>query len=344
MGDWKKQALGLGIALSGALAFEATGLPLPFLFGALGACLVAALVGLRFRDLGNVSKGARTILGVAAGASITPQVLSALPQMATTILLIPVFIAVIALVGLPFFRALGFDRTTAWYAAMPGGLQDMVIFGEEAGGDPRALSLIHATRVLVIITLTPLVATRLYGVSLEHSIGDAALDTPISELLMMTFAAIGGWKLAERFKLFGAAILGPMIVAACLAQFGLLHARPPREAIMAAQLFIGLGIGAHYVGITVRELGRFVTSGIIFVIILAILSVSFSEAISLLGFAPPLDVFLAFSPGGQAEMALLAMLMGADLGFVVVHHAFRVIIVILGAPLAAHVMRRQQKK
>jgi uncharacterized membrane protein AbrB (regulator of aidB expression) len=64
------------------------------------------------------------------------------------------------LVGVPFFRRVyRFDWATSWYAAMPGGLTDMVLFGQEAGGDVRALSLIHATRVLIIVTLAPLILT-----------------------------------------------------------------------------------------------------------------------------------------------------------------------------------------
>nr|WP_256385218.1 AbrB family transcriptional regulator [Cohaesibacter sp. ES.047] len=338
-----QQVSGLAIALAGAALFLVVGLPLPFLFGSLFACLMAALLRLPFKGVGLLSKTARTVLGVAAGASITPDVVHALPHMAFTIALIPLFIGLIAVVGLPFFLHFGYDRVTAWYAAMPGGLQDMVIFGQEAGGDARALSLIHATRVLVIITLAPVIATHFYGVGFDHPIGASTRDLPAVELVLMIVAALGGWFLAVRLKLFGAAILGPMILAACFTQLDLLHARPPREAILAAQLLIGLSIGAHYIGVTLRELGRFVLSAVLFVLILAAMSALFTEVISLLEFAPPLDAFLAFSPGGQAEMALLAMLLGADMGFVVVHHVFRVIIVITGAPIAARLLRKLAK-
>ena len=56
-----------------------------------------------------------------------------------------------------FPKVLGFDFATSYYSAMPGGLQDMLLFGEEAGGDVRALSLIHATRVMVIVAALPII-------------------------------------------------------------------------------------------------------------------------------------------------------------------------------------------
>ena len=40
---------------------------------------------------------------------------------------------------------------------MPGGVQDMIVFAEEAGANVRSVSLIHATRILVIVVFLPIV-------------------------------------------------------------------------------------------------------------------------------------------------------------------------------------------
>jgi hypothetical protein len=71
---------------------------------------------------------------------------------------------------------------------------------------------------------------------------------------------------------------------------------------------------------------------------LAALAAAFTEVVVLLGVAPPIDGFLAFAPGGQAEMIVLAIVAGADLGFIIVHHVTRMLIVITGAPLAARLL------
>ncbi len=328
----------LGIALIGAAVFSALGLPLPFLFGPMAACLIAALAGAQLKGMGVVSTLARTVLGVAVGASITPDVVSRIPQMAGSVALVPLYVAVIGLVGVPFFRRLGYDRATAWYAAMPGGLQDMVTFGTEAGGDTRALALIHATRVLIIVTLAPLILTWFYGSSLTGALGAPARDLPLHELALMAAAALVGWQGAQRIGLFGASILGPMILTAALSLGDLIHTRPPAEAILVAQLFIGMGIGVHYVGVTLRELRGFILSGIAFVVLLAVLAAIFTEIVVLTGLALPVEGFLAFAPGGQAEMTVLALVAGADLGFVILHHLTRIVVVILGAPVAARLM------
>ena len=145
---------------------------------------------------------------------------------------------------------------------------------------------------------------------------------------------------AARVNLFGAAILGPMIFAIAASLAGLLHHRPPAEAILAAQFFIGLGIGARYRGVTAAEVRSVVAAALGFCAILTAISAGFAEVVVGLGFAEPVEAFLSFAPGGQGEMVVLAIVAGADVAFVVTHHLVRLTLVILGAPLVARLARR----
>ena len=329
----------LVLAGLGTAVFWALDTPLPFLFGPLAACLLASLAGAPLAEQGVVSKAARTVLGVAVGASVTPELVGRLPQMAASVAFVPLYVALIGLVGVPFFRRVcGFDAATSYYAAMPGGLQDMVTFGQEAGGDVRALSLIHATRVLVIVTVVPFLLIHLFDRPLSEPIGAPAADLPAGQMGLMILAALAGWKGGERIGLFGATILGPLIVTAALSLAGFIDTRPPREAILAAQFFIGVGIGVGYVGVTLPELRRDVLSGMVYVVILAGLALVVTEIVVQAGFAGPVEGFLAFAPGGQAEMTVLGIVAGADLGFIVLHHLVRIVLVILGAPVVASVI------
>jgi len=339
----KRRLITLGVACVGTAMSYMLGLPLPFLFGPMLGCLIVALMGVRLQGVGYVAKGARTILGVAVGASVTPEVIGRLPEMALSVVFIPLYVIIIALLGVPFFRRLfGIDPVTAYYAAMPGGLQDMVIFGQEAGGDTRILSLIHTTRVLIIVSVAPIVMVHGFGVSLDNPTGDPAASIPATELQLMVGAALIGWWGAHKVGLFGASILGPLIATAILSLFNVIHFRPPTEAILFAQFFIGIGIGVGYVGVTFTEIRRIVLAGVVYVLILASLAALFTELIVLLGAAPAVDGFLAFAPGGQAEMTVLAIVAGADLGYVIIHHLTRILVVITGAPLVARFLRARR--
>lgn len=323
-------------ALAGSAFFLLLKLPLPLLLGPLSGCLVAALAHVPLQAMGTLGTIFRTVLGVAIGTTVTPDFLHELPRHGPTLMLVPVYVLMIALVGYPLLRrGMGFDHPTAFYSAMPGGLQDMLIFGEEAGGDVRAMSLIHATRILVIVTVVPFALAWFTGVDLTRPPGAPAASLPAVEIALMVLAGLAGWKGAERLRLFGASILGPLILSAALTLAGLIHSRPPVEMIMAAQFFIGIAVGAKYTGITGRELRVDVVAGLLFAAVLGVLSLAIIAVIMTFSPASKLDILLAFLPGGQAEMALLAIVTGADVAFVVSHHLLRIFVVILSAPYAA---------
>ena len=233
----------------------------------------------------------------------------------------------------------GYDFATSYYSTMPGGLQDMLVFGEEAGGNPRTLSLIHATRVLVIVVALPFILQGLWGADLSNPPGAPAAQVPPGQLLLMVACAMVGWQGAKRIGMFGASILGPLIVAAICAMTGLLHHRPPVEAIWAEQFFIGMGVGMKYTGITMDEVRRDLTAGLGFCGILIVLTLIFVEGIYLMDLAGGMDALLAFAPGGQAELTILALIVGADVAFVIAHHVLRIFVVILGAPLFARMFK-----
>jgi membrane AbrB-like protein len=335
----------LFVALSGGLTLYVVGAPLPFLFGSLGGCLIAAAFGIPLQGTPLLSIVSRTVLGVAVGASITWSLLAQIPALAPTLLLVPVYVAVIAFAGGQFFhRLLGYDKVTAYYAAMPGALQDMVVFGEEAGGNARSLSLIHATRLLLMVTLAPIILVHYYDADLTHALGPPSSDLPIYHIPLILLIGIAGWKLAQRLGMFGASVTGPILLAIPLSLAGILSERPSQEMIMVSQFFIGIGIGVYYQGITASEFRRDILAASGFVVILMSLAGACVGLTTLLSDVAPIQRFLAFWPTGQAEVAILSLAAGANVGVVVIHHLTRIVVVILGAPLAAHYVTRKNDK
>lgn len=330
-----------GVAGFGVSIFILLSLPLPWLLGPITACLIAALCGVQMKGIPVVNNAMRSILGVAVGATFTVSLIISMADMWATLILVPVMVFLIGLFGVPYFQRLwGFDFATSYYSAMPGGLQDMLLFGEEAGGDVRALSLIHATRVMVIVVALPFILQGYWGVDLSNPPGAPAATLPVSQMALMVVAGLAGWQIAKAVGLFGASILGPMILAGIMALLGILQYRPPAEAIWAAQFFIGMTVGTKYAGVTGAEVRRDVAAALGFCLILLVLAAIFVEIIHLFSLAPPMEALLAFAPGGQAEMTVLALIAGADMAFVIAHHVLRIVTVIVGAPIAAKFFNR----
>ena len=103
------------VAACGVAVFHVAGLPLPWLLGPITACLVAALLGVEMRSISFLNDAMRSILGVAVGATFTVALVLSLVDMWTTLIFVPVMVALIGLVGVPYFQRLwGFDFATSY--------------------------------------------------------------------------------------------------------------------------------------------------------------------------------------------------------------------------------------
>lgn len=344
MARYKRLTFTVLISLLAVAGFHWLHLPLPWLLGPMLGCLVAALFGVPLEGAPKTSNVMRTILGVAVGTSITPALFHRLDEMLFSLALMPLLTLAIGSVGYPYFRRVfGFDHATAYYSAMPGGLQDMLAFGEEAGGDVRAMSLIHATRVLVIVTVLPILFAFVLHVDLTRAPGLPLAELPLSELGLMGAVALLGWQGAKKLGLLGASILGPMILAAAFSLAGVIEHRPPAQAIYLAQFFIGFTVGVKYDGITWKELRIDVVAGLGYSILIFLISALFTVIAIAFGLVPFVEGLLAFSPGGQAEMAVIAIVAGADVGLVVAHHIVRMVLVIMFSPVVERRMERVRR-
>lgn len=335
--DWAsvlRAAFALAVGSVGSMLFVELRLPLPWLLGALTACLIAAVVRLPLARPRPLVGPMRVVLGLAIGSTFTPALADRIGEMAISLVLLIPFVAVMGVLGFAFFeRVVKLDRPTAFFAAMPGGFNDMLAMGRDAGANERQLSLVHATRVLIIVFTVPFWMQWTQGVeigarpvALTH-LGD--LDAPTAAL-MLVCGAIGWWS-ARRLGISGAAIIGPMALTATLHVTGLLAFNVPVELINGAQLVLGAHAGCQFIGVTAREFVTTILGSIAYAIALLMLTALFSTLVLALTDADLISVVLAYSPGGQAEMNLIAVVLSGDAAYVALHHLARMAMVVLGA-------------
>jgi len=335
--------LALAIGTVGGLVFAVIDLPLPWMLGAMAATLAASLAGVPQGRPSLLLPPMRVVLGVMIGSGFTPDVVTVLPEMLLSLVFVVPYVALLGLIGVPYLRRFaGYDLPTAYFASMPGGLPDMTAFGKEMGGDEGKLALVHSTRVLIIVFLLPFVIEL--GESIDLSararFGPQIADLPPRDVAILLFCGLAGWWGAAKLRLTGATIVGPMILSAAAHMAGLTHAKPPDELIKLAQLVIGTAIGAAFVGVLFREIIRIIVLTTGMVVAMLALTVAFAAGVHWLTGFPLMSVVLAYTPGGQAEMNLIALTRGVDVAYVAVHHMARVALVVLGAPILFRLLSR----
>jgi hypothetical protein len=111
-------------------------------------------------------------------------------------------------------------------------------------------------------------------------------------------------------------------------------AKPPFELVAAAQVVIGTAIGCRFAGVTAELLLRTAAAAAGGTVVLLSATIAFAVGLAQLTGLPAVPLMLAFSPGGLAEMSLIAIAIGADAAFVVTHHVVRIFMIVVFAPLA----------
>jgi membrane AbrB-like protein len=328
--------LALLIGAAGSLSFVYAHMPLPWFLGALTFCLVASVLKAPILRPMPLAIPMRAVLGVAVGSAFTPVILDRFGGMLGSLAILVPFMALIIVVSLVFYeRVAGFDRPTAFFSAVPGGLTDMTAMAEDAGANQRAVILVQATRILIVVFTLPLWLQWHDGLAIGSVVASRVrlLDMSVLDIIILIAIGWGGWWGARRLGLAGAPIVGPMIVSGILHATGLTTARVPMEVLTFAQISVGVLLGCQFRGLTMREFTGTMVWGIAnTVVLLAITAIVVMGVSRFTGF-DPVSVLLAFAPGGQTELNLLAFVLGLDVAYVALHHLVRLAVVILGAQI-----------
>jgi uncharacterized protein len=329
-------ALGIALGFAGALLAIAIHLPLPWFLGSLIACLIASVAQVPFDRPVQLSVAMRAILGVAVGTAFAPELLGRFGSMTVSLLLLfPFMILIIGLGMLYFERIAGYNRPTAFFCAVPGGLTDMVTMAEDAGANPRTVTLIQATRIVMILFLLPFWLQWVGGKTIGIFVPGAVHLNQLLLVDAVILVALGwiGWRLAERLGLAGAPLVGPMILSGLAHGLGLTEAKIPQELLIVAQVTLGVLLGAQFRGLTWREFSSTMMWGAGFSLALVVATGIIAVTVSWLTGIDSTTVLLAYAPGGQTEMNLLAYILHLDVAFTALHHLVRLAIVIFGAQL-----------
>lgn len=335
--------LALVAGFIGACVFLYFGLPLPWMLGPLCACLIASLMQLPVRAPSVVRPPMTMLVGVLLGAGFTPELLSGVGRWIPSLLGLVAFLAVAAALCVTYFRKVaGFDLPTAYFAAMPGGLVEMVTVGQAKGGDARTIALVHSSRILLIVLSLPIVLDLVTG---EHMTsrpqsGLSVLDAPWTTELWLLATGIAGLAIGRLLRFPAADLMGPMLASAAVHMSGITEFKPPYELVAAAQLVLGTVLGCRFAGVQVRSILRILLMALGSTLILVACTVTFSLLLSRLIGLPMLDLLLAYSPGGLTETSLVALALHVEVAFVATHHVARVLLILVSAALAFRVVER----
>jgi hypothetical protein len=342
-----KIGLALVIGTAGGYVANTLGLPLAWMIGALLFTTIASIAGAPVAMARSFRGIMVTVLGVMLGSAFAPGMLSRMVDWWPTIVVLVLYCATITgVLMLYFHKVAGHTWTTSYFAGAPGGLNEMIIVGGEMGGDVRTIALVHAARVLLVVLVVPFGFTLLggYDQSARPPSGDAFASLQTLDIVVLTACGVLGALGARAIKLPAAFVTGPMILSAVVHLSGLTSSKPPTELIAAAQVVMGTTVGCRFAGVPLRQIGRTLAEAVGSTTIMLSLTVLFALLLHPLAETSIQAIVLSFSPGGLAEMSLIALALGIDAAFVSTHHIIRIIIVVIAAPITFRLLKRRRAK
>lgn len=327
----------LSIGLVGGMAAWWLGLPMPFMIGSM--LITAALILSRPAHVSDTQKFPRivrqsftAIIGVMIGQSFSPEILGALDTIWLSLLAIIPFVIIAHAMGFAVYRYIGgYDRFTAIFASVPGGLIEAITFAEQSGAKVGIVTVQHFLRVVLVITIVPLLFFFWTGEVVGSAAGvEVAKDGYSYRDILLTLAVAGlGMFIGKKLKLPASILIGPLVLSAGLQLTGALPAHAPTWLLNVAQLVIGVGLGSEFQGISRSQLAKSLWLGSVAMVGYLGLALLLAFALSSASPVSFSALFLSFAPGGVTEMSLVALSLGIGPIIVAAHHVFRISVTVV---------------
>ena len=336
-------AFALGAA--GGFLARALGLPLPMLLGSLLAVGGASVGGLHIGGVPprfpvQLRMAFIPVIGVSIGGALTADVFDDVLNWWPSLLALTLYIPLAHWTAYLLVRSTsGLDPQTAYWGSVPGGLIESVVLGDEAGADTQMVTMLQFLRLIFCLMIVPTGFTLATGNAVGSATGEVigGAGTVLSSLDWVILAAAGAAGVAIgkllRFPAFW--MTGPILTSGLVHIAGIVEGGPPRWLIDLTQLVMGVSLGTRFIGMAPRlVLTALRLAGLNIALVLGIAAVASALLHGLVGERWE-AVFLAFAPGGLAEMALVAVSLELSVIYVTIHHIARIVLSIAFAKALA---------
>jgi uncharacterized protein len=330
----------LAAGLAGGLAGRYVQLPLPWLLGSLFTTMALSLAGAPVRLIPWGRPAGTLVVGASTGLQFTAAVVAKLATL-LPLIIAAAFVSTIvgAIGGLIYMRLTGVDRTTAFFATVPGGVVETLNIAPQYGGQVEPIMVAQTTRVALIVVFAPFLVILFAGGATPGPLGGVPLVPwlPLAALLAVS-ALIAA--LLSRTRSPNSWLMAPLFIAAVTSHFGWIDGRMPDLLLIAAQLVIGSALGAQFQPEFLTRLFRLLWASCVVVLFAASSMALFGALIAaLMGYALPTMV-LATAPAGIAEMVLTGKVLGLDSTLIAGFQLARIVIVLIWCRTALVLFRR----
>ncbi len=276
------------------------------------------------------------------GAVVTPATLKGVATWPLSIALVVVGAICMMAATTVYLRLLhGWDPVSALLGASPGSMAQVMALSAEFDADVRGIAIVHVMRVLLIVLGLP-AGLALFGLTVEPVVSTRGLAaSSLTELAVLVAVSSVAALIMLRLRFPGGLLFGAMAGSGFLHGTDLIHVSLPWWAGGAAVLTLGAVAGARFANTNPRLLLSYLGAAFgSFAVAVSVAALFALTVVALLPFRVA-DVVVAFAPGAQDTMMVLALAMHLDPVYVGAHHLARFLAVSFSVAIAARQLVRR---
>ena len=323
------------IAAVGGIGFHLVGFPGGLVSGSMLTVAVAALAGCAVKIPLSLARLCFVLVGILLGAVVTPDTLKGIASWPLSVALL-VVAAICMMTATAYYLRLahGWDRLSALLGASPGSMAQVMALSAEFDADVRGIAIVHVMRVLLIVLGLP-AGLALFGSTVEPVVSTRGATEPSLVELAILLTASGLSALAMLYIRFPGGLLFGAMAGSGLLHGTLIHVSLPWWAGCAAVLTLGAVAGARFANTSPKILLGYLAAAFGSFAVAVAVAASFAlVVVALLPFRIA-DVIVAFAPGAQDTMMVLALAMHLDPVYVGAHHLARFLAVSFSVAVVA---------
>jgi uncharacterized protein len=333
------------VAALGALFFVWINFPAGLICGSMLAVAAAALAGRPMIVPGNLARLTFFIIGMSLGATVRPETLHGIVDWPLSIVLISVSAVCMTAATMSYLRFVhGWDMKSALYGGSPGGMAQVISLAVQSGADIRGVVIVQTVRVVFISVSIPL-GLALFGLAASPTatLGAERFNASPTELFILIAFSLATAMLLHWIRFPASIVFGAMLGSGILHGAGFMHAALPWWFVSAFVVVMGATVGQRFANTPPRMLFSYLGAAVGSFAVAASICASFAILVATVTSTRIADLAIAFAPGAQDTMMVLALSLNGDPVFVGAHQLARFLTVSLSLPVFAHLSTRGSK-
>jgi len=219
-------------------------------------------------------------------------------------------------------------------------MSEMIASAEAFGANIPKVALSHSLRIFCLVCGASVVSYFFAGVTTGSlSFGEVSWTIQPLVFLTMVVSVWGG----KYLKIPAHSFMAPLFASLIINLVFDVQLRLTDLVLIIGQYFLGWSIASRFKGVSKREVIEILKQ--VFVLLLLFLPIWGAMAL-LLDHFTDIDltsIILGLAPGGQAEIALIAIALDANLAVVMVLHVFRSLIITMIGPVAYGLITKSKR-